>query len=128
MLSSAHVIAFVTTSNPERAKSFYRDVLGLRFVADEPFALVFDMNGVMLRIAKVEQVTLVPNTVLGWIVPDIRRAIAELTAKQVQFQRYPGMSQDDFGVWTSPTGAQVAWFKDPDGNNLSLSEFPSAIA
>ncbi len=128
MLESAHVIAFVTTSDPERAKSFYRDVLGLRFVADEPFALVFDMNGVMLRIAKVEQVTLVPNTVLGWIVPDIHRAIAELMTRQVQFQRYASMSQDELGVWTSPTGAKVAWFRDPDGNNLSLTEFPAAGA
>ncbi len=127
MLSSAEVIAFVATSDPERARHFYSDFLGLRFVADDDFALVFDLNGTMLRVVKLKTVTPAPYTVLGWSVPDIRGAVAALR-KNIQFERYDGMSQDDLGVWTAPGGAKIAWFKDPDGNTLSLTEFAPSEA
>lgn len=124
MFGSMPIIAFVATANPARAREFYEKVLGLGFVADEPFALVFDANGVMVRIFKVETLTPAPYTVLGWRVGDIEKSVDELVAKEVVFERYPNLKQDRRGVWLSPSGAKVAWFKDPDGNNLSLTEFP----
>ncbi len=123
MLASAGVITFVPTANPQRARDFYERVLGLKFVADDHFALVFDLHGVMLRVVKLQAVAPVAFTILGWIVPDIRGAVAGLRAKSVGFERYEGLSQDDLDIWTAPDGAKVAWFKDPDGNILSLTEF-----
>jgi catechol 2,3-dioxygenase-like lactoylglutathione lyase family enzyme len=125
VLATCEVIAFVATQDAPKARAFYEGVLGLRLVADEPFALVFDTHGTMLRIAKVPDFTPAPFTVLGWKVPDIRHAATELRKKGVEFQRYPGMDQDELGVCNSPSGAKVAWFKDPDGNTLSLTQFPS---
>ena len=122
-LATSEHIAFVATADPPRAEQFYRSVLGLQFVADEPFALVFRLRGTMLRIAKVQHFTPAPFTVLGWIVPDIAAAVRGLRHKGVTFERYPGLAQDDLGVCTFPHGAKVAWFKDPDGNTLSLTEF-----
>jgi catechol 2,3-dioxygenase-like lactoylglutathione lyase family enzyme len=122
-LRNASLIAFVSTADPSRALAFYRDTLDLPLIADEPFALVFDAAGTMLRVTKVQQVTPAPYTVLGWQVDDIAAAVRELTACGVTFQRYEGMSQDRSGIWTSPSGAKIAWFKDPDGNVLSLTQF-----
>lgn len=124
MLAKSDIIAFVTTADGERARKFYEGVLGLAVVEDTPFALVMDANGTMLRIAKAQKVVVVPYTVLGWKVNDIARVARELAAKGVQFERYEGMQQDEAGVWASPSGARIAWFKDPDGNTLSLTQFP----
>ena len=123
MLNSCDVIAFVATTEPARAREFYGKVLGLGLVADEPFALVFDAHGTMLRIAKVQEFQPARHTVLGWTVPDISEAVEELKAKGVTFERYEGFNQDDLGIWAAPHGAHVAWFKDPDGNTLSLTQF-----
>jgi catechol 2,3-dioxygenase-like lactoylglutathione lyase family enzyme len=123
LLATCDLIAFVGTREPAKARAFYEGTLGLRRVADEPSALVFDANGTMLRIAKVGELVPAPFTVLGWKVPDIRRAVAELGEKGVEFQRYPGLDQDELGIWKSPSSAQVAWFRDPDGNTLSLTQF-----
>jgi len=120
MLTNADPIAFVATANAEAAISFYRDVLGLTFVADDPFAIVFDLNGTVLRIAKVESLTPAQYAVLGWQVDNIEATVKGLAEKGVTFERYPHMEQDDLGIWTSP-GARIAWFKDPDGNTLSLT-------
>ncbi len=122
-LAACDVMTFVVTRDPERAKAFYRDTLGLRFVADElPFAIVFDLNGIMLRIGVVENFTAAQHTVLGWKVADIAGAVRRLRDAGVEFQRYGFKDQDDSGIWSSPNGAKVAWFKDPDGNVLSLAE------
>ena len=122
MLSTARIVAFVATALPDRARHFYVETLGLPLLADEPFALVFDANGVMLRVQKVAALAPAPHTVLGWNVPDVRAAVEVLAAKGVVFERFDGMPQDAFGIWTSPGGASVAWFKDPDGNLLSLTQ------
>jgi catechol 2,3-dioxygenase-like lactoylglutathione lyase family enzyme len=123
LLATCCVMTFVATRQPENARKFYQDVLGLRLIADELYALVFDLNGIMLRIQKVQDLTPAQHTTLGWRVADIRLAVSRLTAKGVLFQRYPGMHQDELGIWTSPNGARVAWFRDPDENTLSLTEF-----
>ena len=110
--------------DPDRAKSFYRDRLGLRLVSEElPFALVFDVQGTMLRVTVVPEVKPAKFTVLGWKVPDIQGAVSSLYKAGVEFQRYAGLQQDGLGIWTSPNGARVAWFHDPDGNILSVTQF-----
>ena len=116
-------VLFVATAKVESSRAFYERVLGLAFVADEPYALVFRIGRSMLRIQKVDRVPKVPYTVLGWAVRNIRSTVRRLTEAGVAFQRYDGLAQDDDGVWRSPGGARVAWFQDPDGNTLSLTQF-----
>ena len=116
-------VLFLATANAERARAFYERVLGLAFVADEPPALVFRVGYSMLRIQKVEQVHAAPYTALGWEVSDIRQTVRDLHGAGVVFQRYDGMNQDADGVWPAPSGALVAWFRDPDGHVLSLTQF-----
>lgn len=126
-LARYNIIAFATIVDVERAKSFYRDTLGLTLVSEEPpFALVFDANGIMIRLAMAKELSPAMGTVLGWQVPDIVAAVKELQEAGVSFERYgfDWMKQDELGIWTTPTGAKVAWFRDPDGNTLSLSEHP----
>jgi len=122
-LADQSMIGFVATSNPDRAMKFYRDTLSLPLVSEEqPFALVFDAHGTMLRVTIVKKVAVAGYTVLGWHVPNIVTAAKALQQAGVLFERYPGMEQDDLGIWSSPGGAKVAWFKDPDGNTLSISQ------
>ncbi|MEO8878630.1 MAG: VOC family protein [Polyangiaceae bacterium] len=126
MLENQPVIAFVATQNPAVSRRFYEDVLGLRFMADEPAALIFDAAGTMLRIQKVDKLEPHPFTTIGWKVTDIHAAVAELVGKGVTFEKYEFLSQDAHGIWTSPDGSGVAWFKDPDGNLVSLTAFAQA--
>jgi catechol 2,3-dioxygenase-like lactoylglutathione lyase family enzyme len=116
-----HIVTFLQTKKPEEAIPFYRDVLGFNYLRDDGFALVFDMDGVMLRIGKAKEFTAAPGTVLGWEAEDICTAVDELVAKGVTFERYSFMQQDERGIQTFPGGDRVAWFKDPDGNVLSIS-------
>jgi catechol 2,3-dioxygenase-like lactoylglutathione lyase family enzyme len=122
MLGKAKLTAFAATTQPARAKAFYQKTLGLRLLTDDQFALAFDSNGVQLRIQKVEKHTPLPFTVLGWEVPSIRRAMTGLSKAGVTFERYTFLEQDAAGAWTAPSGTRIAWFKDPDGNLLSLAE------
>jgi catechol 2,3-dioxygenase-like lactoylglutathione lyase family enzyme len=125
ILGTSKLVAFVATTDPNKARAFYEGVLGLRLVEDEqPFALVFDANGVMLRVTVVHEHNPAPFTVLGWDVDSIEESVDQLTAAGVEFQRYPGMNDGDpRGIWNAPSGARVAWFKDPDGNMLSATQF-----
>jgi catechol 2,3-dioxygenase-like lactoylglutathione lyase family enzyme len=119
------VVAFVPSKNPTKARAFYEGVLGLRFVSEDPFAVVFDANGVMIRVANVSSVKgfkPAPYTILGWLVDDITKAVRLLNKKGVQFERFAWMEQDRLGVWNSPSGARIAWFKDPEGNILSVTQ------
>ncbi len=123
MLNEAKLIAFVATHDAVKARQFYEQTLRLKFVSGDDFALVFDANGTMVRIQKVERLNPQQYTVLGWSVPDIRKEAGELIQRGVRFVKYDGMKQDELGIWTSPAGAKIAWFNDPDGNVLSLTEF-----
>ena len=123
LLGSHKIVAFVATRDPAKAKAFYRDTLGLRLVSEDRFALAFDANGTMLRVTTVGKVAVAPYTVLGWHVTDIVATAMQLQKAGVSLERYEGMPQDKLGIWTSPSGARVAWFKDPDGNTLSITEF-----
>jgi len=123
VLGNAPLVAFIATTDAARARAFYEDVLDLRFIADDGFALVFDANGTTLRVARVEALTPHPFTSLGWDVDDIAGVMRSLAAKGVTFERYGLPGQDETGAWTPPgTTTKVAWFKDPDGNLLSLTQ------
>ena len=122
MLADQPFVAFIATKDETKARHFYEDVLGLRLVCDEPSAIVFDARGTTVRIQTLDTFDPQAFTVLGWQVPDIDAAIDELAKRNVRFERYPGMDQDEHRVWRAPTGARVAWFKDPDGNTLSLTQ------
>ena len=123
MLNEYDIIAFIGTTNAERSNAFYTGVLSLRLIEDAQFATVYEAHGTMLRVFKLGELTPARYTVLGWKVPDIASAVDQLVNRGVSFERVPGMEQDARGVWTSPDGHQVAWFKDPDGNTLSLTQF-----
>jgi predicted enzyme related to lactoylglutathione lyase len=122
MLGEAAVIAFAATTSAERARAFYGDALGLPLRSEDTFALVFDAHGTMLRVQKVAAVQPPPYTVLGWQVADIAHAIQALSQRGVEVERFPGLELDDLGVWTTPDGSRVAWFKDPEGHVLSLTQ------
>jgi len=127
MLQNANIMTFVGTRDAARAKVFYQDtlgpMLGLTLVEENSFALVFDSGGIMLRVTNVRELNPAAYTVLGWEVNDITAGVRQLVAAGIAFARYPGLTQDEDGVWTSPSGARVAWFPDPDGNMLSLTQF-----
>jgi catechol 2,3-dioxygenase-like lactoylglutathione lyase family enzyme len=120
---SATIIAFVGTNDIDRARSFYGQVLGLALAADEPFGLVFEVSGTMLRVTKVPQVAPASYNVLGWEVADIRAAARALAEKGIVFERFEGMAHDETGICQFPDGTKVAWFHDPDGNLLSITQF-----
>ncbi len=122
MLGNTPIMAFVAITQRERSRAFYADVLGLTSSGEDPFALTFDAGGTMLRLALVEELQPQGFTVLGWIVSDIAATARELSARGVDFKRYEWMEQDPLGIWRSPGGAQVAWFPDPDGNTLSITQ------
>lgn len=115
-------VSFLATANSVESRDFYETVLSLQCLSEDPFALVFAMGSTTLRIQKVESVQQVNYTVLGWEVENIQRSVKELAKKGVRFETFSQLPQDDLGIWRSPGGACVAWFKDPDGNTLSLTE------
>ena len=125
MLQNSPIIAFIACTDSDAARAFYGDTLGLELAAEElPHALVFQAEGTMLRVSLVQQVQPAPYTVLGWRVTEIDAAVDDLTRSGVRFERYPQLPQDERGIWTAPDNTKVAWFGDPDGNVLSLTEFP----
>ncbi len=122
--TSAKSVAFIVTRDREAAKRFYGGTLGFTLSHEDDFAVVYDMNGTMLRISTMPDHVAQGHTVLGWDVPDIVAAATALRAKGVAFTVYEGFGQDELGVWTAPaSGAKVAWFADADGNVLSLTQF-----
>jgi catechol 2,3-dioxygenase-like lactoylglutathione lyase family enzyme len=123
VLESSEVVAFVGASDLARAQAFYEQTLGLTVTECSDFVCVLDANGTMLRVTAVPEAARASYTVLGWRVGDIAATVRELTARGVVFRRYASMGQDDTGVWTTPGGDKVAWFADPDGNVLSLTQF-----
>jgi predicted enzyme related to lactoylglutathione lyase len=123
MLDSGEVIAFAAATDLDRARTFYERTLGLTVTEQNDFACVLDAHGTMLRVTAVPKVSAAGYTVLGWRVADITTTVRELAARGVEFRRYDGMDQDGDGIWTTPGGDRVAWFADPDGNVLSLTQF-----
>ena len=122
MLESSDLVAFVAATDLRRARAFYEQTLGLPVLQHDEFACVLDAHGTMLRVTAVPVIAHGGYTVLGWRVADIVATVRDLTGRGVAFLRYGGMSQDEDGIWTAPSGAMVAWFADPDGNTLSLTQ------
>ena len=121
--TEARVMSFIVTRDRAMAKAFYGGTLGLALSHEDDFAAVFDLNGIMLRIATVVDHEPSPHTVLGWEVPDIAHAVRELRGRNVVFRLFDGLEQDALGIWPVPGGrSKVAWFADPDGNLLSLTQ------
>jgi catechol 2,3-dioxygenase-like lactoylglutathione lyase family enzyme len=125
-LDGSSLIAFVPTTDLSRARAFYAETLGLRVTDESAFACVFDANGTMLRLTPVRKLSRTRYTVVGWNVADIASTVTSLTNAGVAFVRYRGMDLDDAGIWTAPGGDRVAWFEDPDGNMVSLTQFVPA--
>ena len=122
MLANKKLKAFVPTMKPDKARSFYKDILGLKLLSEDKYALEFDANGTHLRVTTVREFQPFPFTVLGWDVDNISALIKLLNDKGINCEKYEFLDQDNSGVWTAPGGSKVAWFKDPDGNILSLTE------
>ncbi|HTV13615.1 MAG TPA: VOC family protein [Acidobacteriaceae bacterium] len=122
MLESQKLVAFIPVIDADRARAFYRGTLGLRLVHEDGFALVFDVEGVMLRATLMRGFKPQPFTVLGWNVADAVAVADTLAGGGVALERFPGLEQDEHGLWHAPGGALVGWFKDPDGNILSISQ------
>jgi catechol 2,3-dioxygenase-like lactoylglutathione lyase family enzyme len=124
VLGDAELVSFVGSEDLAVSARFYRDVLGLEVAETSAFASVYRAGGATLRVTLVEVAARAPYTVAGWTVHDIEAAVGELAPRGVAFNRYPGLEQDDAGIWRAPGGARVAWFEDPHANVLSLTEFP----
>jgi catechol 2,3-dioxygenase-like lactoylglutathione lyase family enzyme len=122
MIADAELVAFVASADLDRSRVFYVETLGLRELEYSPFALVVDGGGTTVRITQVTEPARAAYTVLGWLVSDLDQSVEDLRSRGVEFTRYPGMEQDDHDAWRAPSGARIAWFSDPDGNTLSLTE------
>lgn len=122
-LAGSTPVTFVITRDRKAAEAFYGGTLGLRRLPGDDFAAVYDLAGVPLRLTEVPGHAPSPHPVLGWMVEDIESKVRELTERGVHFNVYDGMGQDSLGIWTAPDGsAKVAFFNDPDGNGLSLTQ------
>jgi catechol 2,3-dioxygenase-like lactoylglutathione lyase family enzyme len=122
MLSDKQLKAFIPTTKPNESKLFYKDILGLKLMSEDEYAFEFNANGTPLRVTIVPSLTPHPFTVLGWNVNDISSIIKSLNNKNIFCEKFEFLEQDDLGIWTSPGGSKVAWFKDPDGNLLSITQ------
>lgn len=122
MLSNQRIKAFVSTVQLSVAREFYEKKLGLTLLSQDKYGIEFEANEAHIRLSVVEKLTPQPFTVLGWDTDDIVSTINNLTAKGIIFERYNFIEQDENGIWTAPGGTRVAWFKDPDGNLLSVSD------
>jgi catechol 2,3-dioxygenase-like lactoylglutathione lyase family enzyme len=122
MLSSGKLVGFVPTKNALAARAFYENQLGFQFVSDDPYALVVRAGETMIRVAKAQEFSPAPYTVMGWEVDDIEAVVRWLQGRGVVFEKYPFVQNRELGIWTTPNGDKVAWFKDPDSNVLSVSQ------
>lgn len=122
MLKNSRIVGFIATSMPEISKKFYSELLGLVLIEETPFAIVLESKNAIVRVQKTEQVCPPPYTSLGWQVEDITATVRSLSDTGLQFEQFEGLEQNELGVWDVPGGSRVAWFKDPDGNLLSLTQ------
>lgn len=123
MLNKEKIVAFVPTRDPNQARYFYEGILGLRVISQDDFAVVFEANGTMLRVTSVQNFQPQQFTILGWDVVDIEGSVSRLSERGIKLENYGMAGQDQRGIWKSPSGARIAWFKDPDGNVISLTQF-----
>ena len=122
-LSTSNIIAFVPSTNLHKSKLFYEDKLGLTLKSFDDIALEFKIDKVVLRVTKVSEFNPADYTIFGWEIDDIDATIKELLLQKIEFKKFDNFKQTDLGVCTFPDGGKVAWFNDPDGNTLSITEF-----
>ena len=122
MLANGILKAFIPTVNPQEAILFYRDLLGFELMSEDDYAMEFNANGTLLRVTIVNEFVPQPFTILGWNIENLVFTVRQFNNKNIYFEIFDFLEQDDLGIWNSPGGAKVAWFKDPDGNILSLTE------
>ena len=122
MLANGMLKAFIPTVNPQEAILFYRDLLGFELMSEDDYAMEFNANGTLLRVTIVDEFVPQPFTILGWNIENLVFTVRQFNEKNIYFEIFDFLEQDDLGIWNSPGGAKVAWFKDPDGNILSLTE------
>jgi catechol 2,3-dioxygenase-like lactoylglutathione lyase family enzyme len=123
MLTRNRIMAFIPSSDLDRSRKFYQHTLGMRVLYQDDFAVALISNGVMIRVTQVGKFEPYKFTIFGWEVSDIERAVKKLKSKKIEFLHFGMPDQDESGIWTAPSGARIAWFSDPDGNNLSLTQF-----
>ena len=121
MLAQLSTIGFIPSADLERSRTFYERALGLAVTYADGFALVLGSGPSQIRLVAAGEFRAQPFTVAGWEAPDITTTVTGLLANGVVFERYDAMVQDELGIWTAPSGDRVAWFRDPDGNVLSLT-------
>jgi catechol 2,3-dioxygenase-like lactoylglutathione lyase family enzyme len=121
MLTVGKLVGFLSTTDYGKARAFYEGKLGFEFVSLDQFALALRAGENMIRIAKPETFKPAQGTVLGWQVDDVRAAVLWLGSRGVVTEKYPFVEDQELGIWTAPSGDQVAWLKDADGNVLSIS-------
>mgnify|MGYP003859527195 CR=1 FL=1 len=124
MLSTSRLQSIIWTSRLDEAQRFYRDMLGLALKGESDGALVFDVSGSDLRVSPIPSTTPTEHTVLGFSVPDVASVVTVLTDRGIVFERFSGFPHGPDGILTTPGGSKVAWFRDPDGNLLSVVQFP----
>jgi catechol 2,3-dioxygenase-like lactoylglutathione lyase family enzyme len=122
MLSSAKLIGFIPIKDYDAARAFYEGKLQCEFVSHDQYALVLRAGPHMIRVVKLPNYTPLQATILGWEVPDVPAAVQWLASRGVATEKYPWVSDKETGIMTFPNGDKVAWFKDPDGNVLSVSQ------
>ena len=122
MLNSAKLVGFLFTTDYDKARDFFEKKLGFEFVSQDQFALVVKAGEHNIRISKASKFTPQQGTVLGWEVSDIVAVVKWLASRGVQTEKYPFVPDKELGIWNAPGGAKVAWFKDPDGNVLSVGQ------
>jgi catechol 2,3-dioxygenase-like lactoylglutathione lyase family enzyme len=125
MLTSGKLVGFVPTTDYEKARAFYEGKLRFEFVSQDQYALVVKAGEQKIRIAKVPNFKPLQGTILGWEVENIEAAAQWLQDRGVPLEKYPFVQDQVLGIWTTPNGDKVAWFKDPDGNVLSIAHHPS---
>jgi catechol 2,3-dioxygenase-like lactoylglutathione lyase family enzyme len=121
MLTAGKMVGFLVTTDYEKARAFYEGKLGFKFVSLDQFALALRAGGNMIRIIRSETFQPAQGTVLGWEADDVRATVLWLKGRGVMTEKYAFVPDQELGIWTAPSGDQVAWFKDPDGNVLSIS-------
>jgi predicted enzyme related to lactoylglutathione lyase len=121
-LEFSELVAFVASTNLQRARHFYEEVLGLRVQRANSFGCVLAAGGTTIRVTPVDGFEPSSHTVIGWQVANIEEMVRTIASRGVTFERYDDLEQDEYGIWEAPDGSRVAWFKDPDGNVLSITQ------
>ncbi|NKC01482.1 MAG: VOC family protein [Pseudomonadales bacterium] len=125
MLANAELQTLALTADIPTAITFYEEVLGLSLKANSDGAAVFDVGGRDLRVSPVAETSPTEHTVFGFAVADVQGVAEELSSKGVPLVEFQGFPHDQNGLVATPDGSRVCWFRDPDGNLISVVQYPT---